>query len=183
MTFPPYFVRVTPLMNKHEDVPTNVYEVGFHVVSSVPEEEVGARVAHVHDVIEKYGGVIISEEFPKAMELAFPMVKVVSNQRKTYTSSYFGWVKFEGPTSSAPAVKKDLDADDKMLRFIIVKTVKENTLMPKKLIAQAGRQDDREERTARKEEKEKPAMTDAELDKTIDELSGVGAAPKTEAKV
>ncbi len=165
-------------MNKHEDVPTNVYEVGFHVVSSVPEEEVGAHVAHVHDVIEKYGGVIISEEFPKSMELAYPMVKVVSNQRKTYTTSYFGWVKFEGPTSSAPAIKKDMDADEKILRYIILKTVKESTLMPKKLIAQAGKQDDREERAPRKEEKEKPVMTDAELDKTIDELAGT-----TEAKV
>ncbi len=169
-------------MNKYEDVPTNVYEVGFHVVSSVPEEEVGARVAHVHDVIEKYGGVIISEEFPRALDLAYPMVKVVNNQRKTYTSAYFGWVKFEGPTSSPVEVKKEFDADDKILRFIIIKTVKENTLMPKKLIAQAGKQDDREERTARKEEKEKPAMTDAELDKTIDELAGTTGTAPVEAK-
>jgi ribosomal protein S6 len=73
-------------MNKYEDVPTNVYEVGFHIVSSIPEEEVGARVAAVHDVIENHGGVIISEEFPKAMELAYPMVKVANNQRKTYSS-------------------------------------------------------------------------------------------------
>ena len=163
-------------MNKHEDVPTNVYEVGFHVVSSVPEEEVGARVAHVHDVIEKHGGVIISEDFPKSMELAYPMVKVSNNQRKTYTTSYFGWVKYEGPTSSAIEEKKALDAEDKILRHIILKTVKENTLMPKKLIAQAGRQDEREERAPRKEEKEKPVMTDADLDKTIDELSGVAPA-------
>lgn len=159
-------------MSKHEDVPTNVYEVGFHVISSVPEEEVGAQVAHVHDVIEKEGGVIISEEFPKMMELAYPMVKVANNQRKTYTSAYFGWIKFEAPTSAAPAVKKSLDGNLKVLRFIIIKTAKENTLIPKKLIAQAGRQDDREERTGKKEEKEKPVMTDAELDKTIDELAG-----------
>jgi ribosomal protein S6 len=163
-------------MSKHEDVPTDVYEVGFHVVSSVPEEEVGARVAAVHDVIEKYGGVIISEEFPKSMELAYPMVKVANNQRKTYTNAYFGWVKFEGPTSSPAEVKKTLDADEKILRFIIIKTVKENTLMPKKLIAQAGKQDERDERPARKEEKEKPVMTDAELDKTIDVLAGTAPA-------
>jgi hypothetical protein len=74
-----------------------------------------------------------------------------------------------------------MDADEKILRFIIIKTVKENTLMPKKLIAQAGRQDEREERAPRKEEKEKPVMTDADLDKTIDELAGTTVAAEVKA--
>jgi ribosomal protein S6 len=162
-------------IKEQKDESTQVYEVGYHVISSIPEEEVGAHVAQVHDMIEKAGGVIIGEEFPKTMELAYPMVKVAQNQRKTYTSAYFGWVKFEGPTASAPKVKKDLDQDEKILRFIIVKTVRENTMIPKKVALQAGRRDDDEsprERSKPAPEKEKP-MTEEELDKTIDELAPV----------
>ena len=168
------------VVKDEKDVAHQIYEVGYHIVSSIPEEGVGARVAQVHDVIEKAGGTIISEEFPKTVELAYEMVKVADNQRKSYTSAYFGWVKFEGPGSSVEVVKKALDGDREILRFIVIKTVRENTLIPKKVAMQAGRKEEdiAAERAERreKEDKEKAVMTEEELNKTIDDLAPVETA-------
>jgi ribosomal protein S6 len=56
-----------------------VYEVGFHLIPTVAEEDLGALVTGVRDSIETAGGRMISDEYPKLMELAYPMVKVVAN--------------------------------------------------------------------------------------------------------
>ena len=158
-----------------KDVAHQVYEVGYHVVSSIPEEEVGARVAQIHDMIEKSGGTIITEEFPKITELAYEMVKVVDNQRKKYTSAYFGWVKFEAEGAAVLEIKKALDAHNDIIRFLMIKTVRESTLISKKVAMQAGRKEEdiAAERAERKEkeDKEKVVMSEEDLDKTIDALA------------
>jgi hypothetical protein len=76
-------------------------------------------------------------------------------------------VKFEGEVSKAKAVEAALKADDFILRFIFVKTVRENTMAPKKALVKRG-----EEGSTKTEVQveEKPQLTEEELDKTIEDL-------------
>ena len=145
-----------------------VYEIGFHIVPTVREENLGPEVTAIRDVIDTGKANMIADEYPKHLELAYPMVKVAANKRSIYHSSYFGWMKFEVLPSQVKAITEKLKKNDAILRFIMIKTVRENTMVPKKvLMAKRG-----EESTAKSEEKveEKPQLTAEELDKTIEDL-------------
>lgn len=144
-----------------------IYEIGFHIVPTVPEDGLGARVTAIRDVIESNGGHVIADEYPKFTDLAYPITKVASNKRALHHSAYFGWLKFEVSPDSMKEIEAVIKKDDFILRFIIVKTVRENTMVPKKILQQK-----RGEETAKPEEKEedKPVLSEEELDKTIDDL-------------
>ena len=143
-----------------------VYEVGFHIAPIVAEEDIGARVTAVRDVIDAEGGKMIADEYPRHMDLAYPMVKIASNKRATYHSSYFGWMKFEVEPKGARVIEANLKKDPMVIRFILVKTVRENTMVPKKVLQQKRSDETKtEERVV-----EKPQLTEAEIDKTIEDL-------------
>jgi ribosomal protein S6 len=146
-----------------------VYEVGYHIIPTVGDERVGAEVTAVKDIIEGAKGVIFAEEFPKQIDLAYPMTRVRQNKRATFHSAYFGWMKFEATPEAAVAIDKKLKENDQILRFILIKTVRENTMVPKKMLRE------RKEEILRGEEpvepkKEELKMSEAEIDKTIEEL-------------
>jgi len=144
-----------------------VYEVGYHIVPTVAEDSLGVRVTAIRDIIESEGGSMIADEYPKQMELSYPMTKVASNKRALHHSSYFGWMKFEVEPKGAKVIDVKLKADDLILRYVVVKTVRENTMVPKKVFQQKRTEDGKvEEKTA----EDKPVMSEAEIDKTIEEL-------------
>jgi ribosomal protein S6 len=143
-----------------------IYEVGFHIVPIVAEDDLGVRVTAIRDVIEAAGGSMIADEYPRHMELSYPMVKVAANKRALHHSAYFGWMKFEVEPAGAKEIEKKLKEDNFILRFLLVKTVRENTMVPKKVLQQK-----RESEVAQPEKVEdKPVLTEAEIDKTIEDL-------------
>lgn len=145
-----------------------IYEVGFHIVPTVPEDGLGARVTAIRDVIESNGGHVIADEYPKHMELSYPITKVVSNKRALHRSAYFGWLKFEVDPASMKAIEGALKKDDYLLRFIVVKTVRENTMVPKKILQQKRSEEGEPKGEVKVEEK--PILSAEELDKTIEDL-------------
>ena len=144
-----------------------VYEVGYHIVPIVAESDLGIRVTAIRDMIEGAGGSMIADEYPKHMELAYPIVKIAANKRAIHHSAYFGWMKFEVEPQGAKAIDLKLKADDLILRYIVVKTVRENTMVPKKVLQQKRGEDGKADE---KPVEEKPIMTEAEIDKTIEDL-------------
>lgn len=144
----------------------SVYEVGFHIIPIVAEADLGVRVTAIRDIIEAAGGSMIADEYPHHMELAYPMTKIAANKRALHHSAYFGWMKFEVESSSVKSIEAKLKADDFILRFIVVKTVRENTMVPKKLFQQKRN----EEVEVDEKVEDKPVLTEAEIDKTIDDL-------------
>ncbi|MFZ2038325.1 MAG: 30S ribosomal protein S6 [Minisyncoccia bacterium] len=152
-------------MEKTEN--TQVYEVGYHIASSVSEENVAAEVAGIKKILGKVE--IISEENPKLIDLAYTIAKPIGGLRRKFDKAYFGWIKFSLPTDEIVELKKKLDGVDNIIRFLLVKTVAENTLCGAKLIAE---EISKKKTYTKKEEKvvEKTAATIEEIDKTIDDL-------------
>jgi len=163
VSIPPMESKNNPVMEIAQD--PQIYEVGYHIVPIVGEDNLGARATAVRDMIETRKGVILSDEFPKSMDLAYPMVKIAENKRATYANSYFGWFKFQADPGMIGAIETALKADNTILRFMLVKTVRENTMSPKKPLRptrEEGREDGPREAA--------PVMSEAEMDKTIDDL-------------
>lgn len=149
-----------------------VYEVSYLLLPSLAEEQVPAKATALQDVLTSAGGAIISDENPILIDLAYSMTKVVGTTRHKVNSGYFGWVKFEMPKTEGvagiEAVKKSLDANPEITRYLIIKTVRENTLLE-------GKMKLRKEEKRRDEELENvsPELVKAdseEIDKSIDDL-------------
>ncbi len=145
-----------------EDVLVKVYELGYHLIPTLAEEEVPQYVNKIKDALDSYGAVVISEESPKKMDLAYTMYPSVSNKKQKYTKGYFGWIKFEVDAESADKFKKDIEGMDEVFRSLLIVTVRENTMAPKKLFSAPKK------RTSRHGEEEK--MDVAVVDKEIDAL-------------
>lgn len=152
-------------MEKSEN--TQVYEVGYHIASSVSEENVGAEVAGIKKILGKVE--IISEENPKLIDLAYTIAKPIGGLRRKFDKAYFGWIKFSLPADEIVEIKKKLDAVENVIRFLLVKTVAENTLCGIKLIAE---ENSKKKTYTKKEEKvsEKTPASVEEIDKSIEEL-------------
>jgi ribosomal protein S6 len=140
--------------NTEINLDASIYEVGYHLVPTLAEESIPAQADAVKAFITSVGGEIISEGTPTIKDLAYPISKTVKAIKSNYSKAYFGWVKFSTTPDSIEKIKTSLDASEVVVRYLLISTVKESTLMA-----------DKEKRPARP-----GAAARAETDKAIDEL-------------
>src|SRR6185436_11361869 len=108
--------------------------------------------------------VLISDEYPKPIELAYDMEKVISNKKEIYSRAYFGWVKFDGDPSTMDSLKAKLELDPMIIRFLLIKTVRENTMSSKKTFSA------RKKFTAKRDDEPQVEINKEEIDAQIDAL-------------
>lgn len=154
---------------------TQVYELGFHIVPTVPENDLPSEVSALKTLIENNKGIVISEEFPKIQNLSYSIFKVVGGVKQKCDTAYFGWIKFEGDSSLVKTVEEGAKTNPHVLRYLLVKTVKESTLYGLKMAQSAKMQGGLERGLESRKPKsevaaDKPKMSPEEMDKTIDEL-------------
>ena len=65
-------------------------------------------------------------------ELAYEMIRVVNNVNVRFNEGYFGWIKFELEGEKVKELEKTLKLDEEVVRFMVVKTVRENTVYTKR---------------------------------------------------
>lgn len=117
--------------NTREDS-VQVYEIGYLLISSIPEEKVAAEVASLKEVLSKKGAEFIGEEAPELRTLAYTMIKKIGPSNHRFEKGYFGWFKFELSRGEIESVKKTFEENPSMLRMLVITTVKENTYLGKK---------------------------------------------------
>ena len=117
---------------------SRVYELGYLLVPSIPPEDVSINYGNLKELVSSFGGEIIADEMPRLMTLAYPMQKVISNVRNKFSTAYFGWTKFTMDSDKVLELKKNLDLDPNFVRFLILKTVKENTIASKRFMRGEG---------------------------------------------
>jgi ribosomal protein S6 len=147
-----------------------VYELGYLLVPTIKEEDVPISFGNIKDLVASFGGVVVSDDMPKMIGLAYPMTKVVSNVRSKFNTAYFGWVKFTMSGAGVTDLKKKLDLDPNFVRFMIIKTVKENTIAAKRFVR--GDMMHKRGPAVKKNADEKDAapIDKAEIDKEIDAM-------------
>lgn len=145
-----------------------VYEIGYLLAPLIAEEHVPAEVSKIKSLIESHGGNFISEESPKMRPLAYAMRKAVDGARHKFDKAYFGWIKFETTPEEVLKVKVSLDANSNIVRFLLINTVRENTLIaPKPVYMEKAKEGTKEEGEA--VVAETPASPE-EIDRSIEEL-------------
>ena len=111
-----------------------VYELGIHLLPTLSEADVQIEFSKIKSNIEKLDGEIISESQPRMFKLAYEISKTIKAQKKWYETAYFGWVKFELDASKIAVFEKFVKELENTLRYLIVKTVRENTLVAKDIL-------------------------------------------------
>ncbi len=148
---------------------SRVYEIGYLLVPTIAGEEVPAVYTKLKDLVVSMGGELIADEMPRMINLAYTMLKVTSNVRSKFNTAYFGWVKFEMNPDKINEIKAKLDLDPTIIRFLITKTVKENTIAAKRFVYKDGPR--RKTPMQKKDENEVVApINKEEVDKEIEAM-------------
>jgi ribosomal protein S6 len=113
-------------------VDSRIYEISFIFDNKLDEGAALDKANAIKQSIATLGGSFISEEAPYMRELAYEMVRVVNNINVRFNEGYFGWIKFEMDGSKVKELEKGLKLDEQLVRYLVVKTVRENTVYTKR---------------------------------------------------
>lgn len=147
-----------------------VYEVSYLILPLVPVEQLQSKSTDLKKMLESLGGAIISDEDPVLIDLSYKMTKVIGTVHHKVDSGYFGWIKFELPIGLIEKVKKSLDGNDEIFRYLVIKTVKENTLLGGKMKLQKEDKLKKEEVPVSEVELPVKDIIVEDIDKSIDDL-------------
>lgn len=155
-----------------DEVISRIYEVGYHIVPTVAEENAEKIVGDIRGIIEKAGGSFIAEGAPALTRLAYLMDSKVGDKRVPEDRGYFGWIKFEAAISAAGALDQALKANASILRYIIFKTVREETRARVKLATvREVKRTDVIKAAPRRVEEESAPVSEEELEKAISDIT------------
>lgn len=151
-----------------------IYELGYHIVSTIKDEQLPREVSSIKGEVEKFGGAFISEEFPAHVTLAYTMVRSAGGKREKFASAYFGWVKFEMDVEQVSSLQESLKENDNVLRFLLFRTVREDTRAPKRVMAPPPKPPEpirpKFTEVPKKKKESDEQVSDADLDRTIEQL-------------
>src|SRR5574343_425778 len=113
-------------------VDSRVYEISFIFDNKIDENKALEKSNAIKQSIATLGGSFISEEVPYMRELAYEMTRVVNNINVRFNEGYFGCIKFEIDSSKIKDLEKGIKDDEEIVRYLITKTVRENTVFTKR---------------------------------------------------
>lgn len=118
--------------NNETIVDSRVYEISFIFDNKLDEGAALEKGNAIKQSIATLGGSFISEEAPYMRELAYEMTRVQNNVNVRFNDGYFGWIKFEMSGDKVKEFEKALKLDEEIVRYLVVKTVRENTVYTKR---------------------------------------------------
>lgn len=149
-----------------------IYEVGYHVIPTVGEDQLEKIVGTIRTVIEKAGGSFIAEGAPALMKLAYDMEAREGDKNVVHDRGYFGWIKFEAMPQTAQELADALKADPTILRHIVFRTVREDTRARFKApTLREVRRTDTLKPAVRREEGAAAPVSEEDLDKALSDLT------------
>ncbi len=152
---------------------SRVYEIGYHINPSVKEEDVEKVVGEIRAEIEKNGGSFIAEGAPLLTRLAYPIDTIENGKRMEYDRGYFGWLKFEAPSSASDALDTLLTHSKHVLRHILFRTVREETRARLKAptLREVRRTDTLKTTPRREEDAAATPVSEADLEKALEDIT------------
>ncbi len=110
---------------------TRVYELGYLLVPQTPEGSLEEKVTALGSLCSG-GEKVLSSSTPEYIDLAYTIDVKRGSAHMKYSQAYFGFIKFEQSPEGLEALKKKLDGDTDIIRYILVKTSAQNAVVFKK---------------------------------------------------
>jgi ribosomal protein S6 len=103
---------------------SRVYELGFHLDSELPTEEVKKTYHALRDSIAAVG-TIIAEGEPVKVPLAYMISRSEQAGRRDFTSAFFCWIAYETEGVGHEKVLEAVKAESRIIRFLDIRTTKD----------------------------------------------------------
>lgn len=155
-------------MEKTAERDVKVYEIGYLILPSIPEEKVSGEIGAIKDILSKHKAEVIADESAVLRPLAYTMVKKIGTTNRRFDSAYFGWIKFEAAPVEVRLIEKEVKEVESILRFLLINTVREHTLLSSKLNLEAS------DKNTSENAPKHPVSTedmDKSIDKTVSDLT------------
>lgn len=160
-------------MNEGLSVQPKLYELGYLLAPLIASEAVGAQAAKMKEIL---GGEVKAEGVPAMQRLAYTISKKIGATRHDFDDAYFGWFKFEALPEQLTGIKKELEKNDLLVRYLL--TLTELTDADLAAPVQGGDALPSEDAVEKKEKpsddgddaKDEQSSNDDGLDQEIDEL-------------
>ncbi|HAO64832.1 TPA: hypothetical protein DCQ44_02520 [Candidatus Taylorbacteria bacterium] len=120
-------------MEKTAERDVKVYEIGYLLVPTIPEEKVAGEISAIKEVLAKHKAELIADEAATLRPLSYTMIKKIGTANKRFDSAYFGWIKFEAAPVEVRLIEKEVKEVESVLRLLLINTVREHTLLSSKL--------------------------------------------------
>lgn len=120
----------------------SVYEIGYLILPSIPEDKLSDVTSSIRGVITKEGGMEIDAEEPFKHPLAYSISKTIGASRYVLTDAYIGWIKFEVEPAKALIIKSSVEKIGEVLRLLMVKAPRKTTFTFAKARADAQAKQD-----------------------------------------
>lgn len=157
-----------------ETLEPRIYEIGYLLSPAVRDEDLETRVNEIKETLTKFGAAFIAEGAPEFIDLAYEMTRVIDNKNIRFNQANFGWLKIEVEPKSIALIKEFLDANTLVIRYLLILTTKENTVIGKKPLSKIIKGERKalsaDETGEVKEEVLSPEVIEAELDNDIKEM-------------
>lgn len=162
-----------------------LYEIGFHLISSLAEEQAQEEFSTLQDGLGKLAEVVSAKE-PELIDLAYTMVKTIDRKHERFDTAHFAYITFITSPDQIESIKEMFDMNLNVLRHLIVKTTpdaEESLVKVNEIFASDEEEDtvedidDSEVNEEKEEVAEEAAKDDSseepkkdEIDQKIDEL-------------
>jgi ribosomal protein S6 len=103
---------------------SRVYELGFHLDSELPTEEVKKTYQSLRDVIAS-AGPIIAEGEPVKVPLAYTISRQEQTGRRDWNSAFFCWIAYETDAAGHASVLEAVKGENRIVRFLDIRTTVE----------------------------------------------------------
>lgn len=161
---------------QHEDKEVELvsYELGYHLVPSLGEDDLALRVGELVKLATANGGTLIAEGYPQSFVLSYTMKRLRGGKWEKYDTAFFGWLRFSAPAETVVALKEALDHSEHVVRYLLIKLSKEDLAGP---AAHLPRNVETGEvmvepktLTKKRDVEEKGEVSEVELDKELEDL-------------
>lgn len=102
-----------------------VYEVGYHLLPTLSEDEVAVAVEGFMKALKDTEAEIIGERSGVRIPLAYAIEKKIEGTKYAFDSAYFGWVAFETDSTTLSVIDQGFKTHQFVLRHLLVKTTKD----------------------------------------------------------
>ena len=153
-----------------------VYELGYLIMPSVDEGDLLSQRDALVALITRFNGTAIDEGQPVLIDLAYEMDKLINNKKHTYSQAYFGWIKFEVSPDEIEELTKETEAVDTVLRSILTKTVRDNTLTSEQpfKVAKNSRVEDEDDDSIAEHDEEVTEEPSVDSTDDLTKIEGIG---------
>ena len=97
------------------------YELAFHILPTVAEEEVPAVFEALKAALKKDGTELFDEEAPERFMLAYEVVRHLEGKNRKFQSAYFGWVRFRAMGEAVAKISHEMEINTNILRHLLIK--------------------------------------------------------------